>query len=358
MNIQSEFLFTVCQVGAEPTLKKEISKNHPNLRFAFSRPGYVTFKNTEGDIALDFALNSVFARAYGISLGSCAESEISRVIDIAQTLRAQFPEKKIFLHSWERDLHPPGEEPLGFSPGLLLGEIDSQLRSLPQAKGLFETSGEPQPGDLVVQVIAIDPGKFALGLHIHAAHHSLHPGGRAKITLPPQAPSRAYLKLVEALIWSRAPIRTGDVAVEIGSAPGGASYALLERGLRVIGIDPGAMDPGVLRHPEFQHIQKPVGQVPREDLPKSIQWLVLDMNVEPNISLYAVDRLASRMKDSLLGLLLTVKLNQWKMAEEIPYFLDYVKAMGIVRPKAAQLAYHRQEILIYGLTRKGQLRTR
>jgi hypothetical protein len=114
------------------------------------------------------------------------------------------------------------------------------------------------------------------------------------------------------------------------------------------------MDPQVLQHPNFTHIQKSVNQVPREDLPESVQWLLLDMNVEPNVSLYAVDRLASRMKDSLHGLLLTVKLNQWKFADEIPYFLEHVKAMGMVRAKAIQLAYHRQEILIYGLTRRGQ----
>ena len=116
------------------------------------------------------------------------------------------------------------------------------------------------------------------------------------------------------------------------------------------------MDPIVLRQPEFKHIQRPVGHIPREELPESIQWLVLDMNVEPNISLYAVDRLAARMKDCLLGVLLTVKLNQWKFADEIPYFMDHVKAMGMQRVKATQLAYNRQEILIYGLTRRGMLR--
>ncbi len=355
MELRSDFIFTVCQVGAEPALKKEITKNHPDFKFAFSRPGYVTFKCPQGPVPFDFNLNSVFARAYGISFGSVTEAELSRVTELAQELKTQEPQRRIFLHAWERDLHGPGEEPMGFEPGALLGRTESQIRAASSKLGLFEKSGQPRPGDAVVQVIALDPGKFAYGVFSHSAAHSSHPGGRPPISLPAEAPSRAYLKLENSLIWSGAPIRKGDLALEIGSAPGGASYALLQRGLRVIGIDPAIMDSEVLRHPEFKHIQRSVNQVPREDLPESIQWLLLDMNVEPNVSLFAVDRLASRMKDSLHGLLLTVKLNQWKFADEIPYFMDHVKAMGMVRVKAAQLAYHRQEILIFGLTRRGQM---
>jgi hypothetical protein len=80
------------------------------------------------------------------------------------------------------------------------------------------------------------------------------------------------------------------------------------------------------------------------------------MNVEPRISLYAVDRLGSRMKDSLLGVILTVKLNQWKFADEIPHMIEHIKAMGMSRVRVAQLSFNRQEIVIYGLTRKGAAR--
>ena len=37
----SPFLFTVCQVGAEGALKNEVLRSHPELRFAYSRPGFV-----------------------------------------------------------------------------------------------------------------------------------------------------------------------------------------------------------------------------------------------------------------------------------------------------------------------------
>ena len=83
---------------------------------------------------------------------------------------------------------------------------------------------------------------FLVGYHTHTSkprsrpRHSPFPGGKMDIILPPEAPSRAYLKIQEALLWSEAPLKSGDVVVEIGSAPGGASLALLNRGCTVVGI--------------------------------------------------------------------------------------------------------------------------
>ena len=69
-----------------------------------------------------------------------------------------------------------------------------------------------------------------------------------------------------------------------------------------------------------------------------------------------MDRLCTRMIDTLSGVFLTVKLNQWKLASEIPDWLEHIKAIGMQRVKARQLSTNRQEILIYGLTRKGLAR--
>jgi 23S rRNA (cytidine2498-2'-O)-methyltransferase len=342
-------------VGAETTLKKELLRDYPEFKFAFSRPGFITFKRSEKPVPFEFSLRSVFTRAYGVSFGTVEASQASKIIELALSIKTQDPQRKLRLHVWERDLHAPSEEPMDFTPGALLGNIEAQLRKEAQWENspLFEPAPVALDGDWVIHVIAIDPNRFAFGVSIHSAAHSPYPGGHPEIQLPADAPSRAYLKLEESLLWSRAPIRAGDIAVEIGSAPGGASYALLKKGLKVVGIDPGKMDPRILANRNFIHIQKPVALIPREELPDSIQWLLLDMNVEPRISLYAVDRLGTRMRDSLLGVLLTVKLNQWKFADEIPSMVEHLKAMGMSRVRVAQLSYNRQEIVIYGLTRKG-----
>ena len=358
MNYRSSFIFVCCQVGAEGALKKELARDYPHLKFAFSRPGFLTFKSTTSELGLDFSLESVFARAYGLSLGQIGTEEISKIRETARSLKGEG--SLLGLHVWERDFYPPGEEPLGFIAGNLSGPLEQELRK--QDPQLFESSEKAQVGQVILNVIVLDPGKAWMGVHLQGPEnqpggHKPWPGGKPSLALPAGSPSRAYLKLEEALLWSGAPLRSGDTAVEIGSAPGGASFALLNHGLSVVGIDPGEMAPQVLNHPRFRHFQQPVNSILREDLPESIQWVLLDMNVQPQISLFAVDRLVSRMKDSVLGVFLTLKLNQWKIADEIPSLLEHVRAMGMVQVKAAQLAYNRQEITVFGLTRKGSQRS-
>lgn len=354
-----EFIFTTCQLGAEPALKKELARKHPELSFAYSRPGFVTFKMSTQTSDVGFVLHSVFARAYGFSLGkqkvdNFLES-VEEVLKKVQALKATFSQSKLRLHLWERDQHPSGKEPIGFVPNALANKIKTLLSTKVFADVFYEDS-KPNPEDMVFDWIIVDEKEWWLGYHKHSALHSPFPGGLFDLTLPQNAPSRAYLKLEEMLKWSGLKLHHDDVAVEIGSAPGGASFALLNRGLKVIGIDPAEMDKKVLKHKAFVHIQKPVSAVLRSDLPESIQWLLLDMNVAPGVSLFAIDRLASRMKDSLLGVLLTVKLNQWKLADEIPHMLAHLKAMGMIKVRAAQLSCHRQEVGIMGLTRMGSRR--
>jgi 23S rRNA (cytidine2498-2'-O)-methyltransferase len=352
----SPFLFTCCQTGAEAALKKEFAREHPELRFAYSRPGFVTFKRADG-AAVDpgFELRSVFARVYGVSCGKTA-GDPAPILEFARSLLKDG--KPLLLQLWERDQHFPGDEPLGFVAGEWARNARKTLLEAAGGQGglKLDIQSAPQDDELVLDVICVEAGEWWYGYHRHSPAHSPWPGGRPPISMPPESPSRAYIKLEEAIRWSRAPLKTDDIAVEIGSAPGGASFALLERGLRVIGIDPGEMDPRILASPNFKQIRRPVAQVPREELPESVEWLLLDMNVEPRISLFAVDRLAHRLSDTLLGVFLTVKLNQWRIADQIPSMLEHVQVMGMVRTRATQLPSNRQEIMIHGLTRKGLAR--
>jgi 23S rRNA (cytidine2498-2'-O)-methyltransferase len=343
----SQFIFTTCQVGAEAALKTEIKREHPLLKFAFSRPGFLTFKS-EQPVGLDFELKSVFARTYGLSLSKADRvGAIELVRQTEASLRTL--DKPIHLHIWERDQHKPGEEPKDFVADVWANSLRSELK---------RKATVPKTGDVVLDVILVEENQVWAGAHLHSASHSRFPGGKPEITVPTLAPSRAYLKLEDALAWSEAPVESGDHAVEIGSAPGGASYALLQRGLNVVGIDPAEMAPVVTNFgtSRFKHIQDTIAQVRREDLPDDIHWLLLDMNVAPTVTLFQVDRLASRMLPSLLGVFLTIKLNEWKIADQIPSFLEHVKAMGMVYVRATQLASNKQEFLIYGLTRRGVAR--
>jgi 23S rRNA (cytidine2498-2'-O)-methyltransferase len=337
-----------CQVGAESALKKEIARLQPSWRFSYSRPGFLTFKSPQ-ELTPSFDLRSIFARAHGLSLGKSAGAT-GPILEQALA----WGQPKLRLHVWERDQHPTGEEPPGYERGQWSSPLESALRR--EAKELFHAEAVAQPGDWVLDVVAVEPREWWFGLHVHSGSHSPYPGGRIPVQVPSDAPSRAFTKLEEGIAWSGAPVKTGDMAVEIGSAPGGASYALLKRGLKVVGIDPGDMADVVLKNPAFVHLKQVVASVRRDDLPPSVQWLLLDMNVEPRIALQAADRLSAMFKDTLLGVLLTVKLNQWEMAEQIPQMLKQVEEMGMTRVRGTQLPSNKQEIFLCGLSRKGSLR--
>src|SRR5262249_37434710 len=111
-------------------------------------------------------------------------------------------------------------------------------------------------GQMVLDCVIVEPGEWWIGYHRASSIPSRWPGGMYPVELPADAVSPAYLKMEEALAWSRMPLRAGDLWAEIGSAPGGASQSLLSHELKVIGIDPADMNPAVLANPNFTHWKK------------------------------------------------------------------------------------------------------
>ncbi len=330
---ESDFVFAVCQLGAEPALKAEVAGRWPRWRFAYSRPGLVTWK-ADRSVGANVALGAVFASAWGASIG--------KAVGVAEVPTAG----PVGLHVFERDRAKPGDEDETY--GALAQAVRAEIVAAAPA-GRFV---EPRVGGHVLDVIVAPGEPLWLGFHAHGGAHSPHPGGRVPLVLPPEAPSRAWLKLEEALAWSRLPLQRGHVAVEIGSAPGGASWALVTRGLTVVGVDPGAMDARVLAAPGFSHVQVPLGDLRREQLPARVDWLLMDVNLAPQVALHAVKRIVSTVKSTLRGVIFTLKLNDWTMAAEVPALLERVAGMGLTGVRATQLASNRREICVVATRRK------
>ncbi|MFO0574504.1 MAG: SAM-dependent methyltransferase [Polyangia bacterium] len=352
--LRSPFVFAVCQLGAEVAAKAEVARLRPHWRLAFSRPGLLTWK-CEPAVAPDEALAAVFVRAYGVSLGRAGDAaELAALLRRTPGLLEAAAGSPLRLHVFERDRAKPGDEAPGDSYGPFAAAVRKQLLAALPA-GLLGPEPTPRLGDLVLDVVVAAPGAagdaepWLVGLHTHGPGRSVHPGGRVPLQLPPDAPSRAWLKLEEGLVLSGLPLRPGEVAVEIGSAPGGASWALLQRGLRVIGVDPGEMAESVLRHPRFTHLKQTLGELRREQLPRRVDWLLLDVNLAPQVALHQVRRVVSTLRDTLRGALLTLKLNDWQLAAQVPQLLARVQAMGFVDVQARQLATNRQELCVAAL---------
>src|SRR4051812_46872906 len=105
----SQFLFATCQVQAEPVLKREIRRKWPEFRFAYSRPGFLTFKLPDPcSLKPESDLGSLFARSWGFSLGKATgETPVQRLETIWELAKG-LPGDAAAIHVWERDRYSPG----------------------------------------------------------------------------------------------------------------------------------------------------------------------------------------------------------------------------------------------------------
>ena len=125
-------------------------------------------------------------------------------------------------------------------------------------------------------------------------------------------------------------LAAGDESVEIGCAPGGASQALLDRGLFVTGIDPADVDPVVLSHPKFRHLKKRGKEVRRTEF-LGVRWLVADMNIAPEATLDEVEAIVTHAEVTIRGLILTLKLSDWSRAGRAPGIRQTSLRLGLSR---------------------------
>jgi len=159
-------------------------------------------------------------------------------------------------------------------------------------------------------------------------------------------PSRAWWKLEEALRCTGLHPRAGEKAVDLGCSPGGASLALLQRGLEVWGVDPTPVAPLLRRWSgpgRFTHLQRPVQAVHAGDLPREIHWMVVDINEGPERVLPEVQRLVQGR--SLRGLLVTVKANRLEVADGIPEIEAALRDLGFREVRLLQGYHHHREFL-------------
>jgi 23S rRNA (cytidine2498-2'-O)-methyltransferase len=349
-----KFLFLTCQIGAEPALKAELARRWPDFRFAYSRPGFLTFKLPSGlRLRADFDLESVFARAYGFSLGKVTAHDVDELAEAVWEMYGKRTARR--LHVWEQDRTLSTEA--DFRPEIgseVINAREAILRKCPNPEVLGEDSAAPpiaaKPGDFVLDCVIVRPGEWWVGYHQARSVPSRWPGGMIGIEMPSEVISRAWLKLEEGLRWSEFSIRAGARCADIGSAPGGAAQALLTRGVKVLGIDPAEMAPAVTANPNFTHIRRRVSQVGRREFRK-IRWITADMNVAPDYTLDAVEAIVTHPEVNVRGLLLTLKLFEWKLADQIPEYLERVRQWGYNEVRARQLRYNRQECCLAALAR-------
>jgi len=340
---KSAHLFAVCNAGSEKLLKADVAGTRKELHPAFMRPQLVTWKAPE---PVSRPVQSLFARVAGLSLGMFSDgAEMGEVL-------APWKGMGLHLHVFPRETPEDGLTPEDWQA---VDARTEELRAslLAQEADLHEAR-PPREGEWVLDVVLdVSPdGKFLAGVHRHTAETHPCAGALPRIHLPAEVPSRAWLKMEQALVYAGlggpGSLR-GSVALELGSAPGGASLSLLQHGASVLGVDAARMDRRVLEFEsaegaKFTHFKMNAGQVPRALLPARVDVLTCDLNAAPPVILPIVEKYQKALDASCL--ILTMKLGEAEMVKRIPEFMRRLRGFAPAPVRAVQLAANRSEFCV------------
>ncbi|QEW07031.1 23S rRNA (cytidine(2498)-2'-O)-methyltransferase RlmM [Nitrincola iocasae] len=177
--------------------------------------------------------------------------------------------------------------------------------------------------------------------------------GIRRLKFPAQAPSRSTLKLEEAWHWFVPRHQWGErlgggkTAVDLGAAPGGWTWQLVQQGMFVTAVDNGPMSEDLMDSGQVVHS--------REDAfyyqpPKPVDWMVCDVADKPA-------RVTARMLEwALRGwcreMIFNLKLPMKKRHLEVQQCLDMIRTgleqADISYSLSARHLYHdREEVTCY-----------
>jgi 23S rRNA (cytidine2498-2'-O)-methyltransferase len=326
MTEKAEFIFALTNPGTERALKLEAEMLGLGWRLSYQRRGFVTFKS-DGKFTLEsLEFELACARRLCLSLGkSTTRQEAVRMLgEVAVVHHAKFYERKM------------------------------------QGVASDVTAVRPRDGQLIGTVVELGEEEFWAGIHLHSRWLSPDPAGDAGIVMSERSPSRAWLKLEEAVRFFDLEITPRDIVVELGCAPGGVVLALLDRGISVIGVDPAKMadvvmqsaisnrDDGKAGQAWFYHCRKPAALVSKKDLGQGVTWYMSDMNQSPEVVLKECARFC-KMSPSIRGALMTLKLTDpLQVAEKAKWFAE-LRAMGFRTIHLQQLSVHHKELALLAL---------
>lgn len=324
--MEKEFIFALTNPGTEKALKAEIETMNLGWRMSYQRRGFVTFK-ADQPFSTD-SLNSEIAcaRRLCLSLGKSAtrEDAVTRLGEVGIIHHAKFHERK-------------------------MQGVDAEI-----------SSPRPNAGDLIGTVVELGEGEFWSGVHRHQSVLSPDPAGDSGIVMPERSPSRAWLKLEEAVRFFDLKFSSNDIVVELGCAPGGVVLALLDRGVSVIGVDPAKMADVVMdssipsretssnSRPWFYHCRKPAALASKRDLGSDATWFMSDMNQSPEVVLKECARFC-KMAPSIRGALMTLKLTDPIQVTDKSTWFSELRNIGFKTIRLQQLAVHHKELALLAL---------
>ncbi len=350
MKTESLRLLLLCRPGFEKECLAEITDVAAKQgAYGWSRlepdSGFVLFETEQADRLYDNLPTLVFAReAWPVITELTDLPEKDRVTPILNALANRAEAGQLYCDTAEGDTYR--------ATARFAGKFVHPLRQAMRSDGLLTPKDKTdQPA---WHALFLDSSHVILGLDL-PKHRPRWPMGIARLKFPPKAPSRSTLKLEEAFHvflgpqW-RQQLEYAHTGVDLGAAPGGWTWQLVNQGMAVQAIDNGPMDEGLMATGQVEHIRAD-GFTWEPEYP--VDWLVCDMVEQPS-------RVAERMLDWLMAgwtrsTLFNLKLpmkKRWQTWQDIRQQIDLrLSEAGVSYHLAARhLYFDREEITVY-LTR-------
>ena len=189
----------------------------------------------------------------------------------------------------------------------------------------------------------------------HIENSSEFKMGIARLRMPRSAPSRSTLKLDEAFNTMLTPkeqdkyLKNGMTAVDLGACPGGWTWQLVNRGMRVTAIDNGNMQTELMDTGLVKHLKVDGFKYAPE---KTVDWLVCDMVERP---LHISQMIARWLSDDLcryaaFNLKLPMKQRYKISMQCIDLIQQQYTGNRTLNIRAKQLYHDREEITCIILT--------
>lgn len=245
--------------------------------------------------------------------------------------RSELQGKKVSLHVrkgptsfWEQ------------SPGELREWIQEQLQTL-------DAEFTVQDPAYVISVYADGDALYA-GVSLPEENLSTWNGGAIRFRKEDGQISRAKFKLMEAEKEFDIPFYSFRNAVDIGASPGGWTSFLLERGMKVIAVDPALMHESLRNYPGLKILRKNAGEVKFRE--NEFDLLVCDMSWSPKLMAKLVTGLLHSLSPGGTAIV-TVKLMHKKPLAMIKEIIAMFEGERMQIQRAKQLFHNRDEITLY-----------
>lgn len=334
----SEFVFATCVPTSNEWLKRDVTRLHPELRLAFSRPGFVSWKGERLDMGFEIRSPIAITSGWGCGQAKTIEQVGAKVVGLLNTLNTA----RIHVY------------------GLRPEDVSEVMGSVKALDVWFASMGKEvtvnvaaRARETVVDVVVLGPEQWFVGWHAHSATKYGGPGGVTPTPIHERSPSRAYSKVAELLCLGELILRPENTVVELGAAPGGATLFLLQQGARVWAVDPAPLADevvafGKLAGNALVTLRATAGEVVAAQLPKRPDYLVSDVNLAPSVSLRYLERLCAMTKGPKKAVLVNFKINDEKAEVMLQAVLTKTQALGqrhgLSLMRVAQVPSHRREV--------------